>query len=83
MIMCFEDIYHFLVPLTLPFTLPFTLLFTLPWTLPFTLPLTELALSSYFLVRVGSYGSTTSLITYSGVFQKKIAPYEPTEMIVL
>ena len=64
-------IIHFLTALGAPFTLAFTL--------PFT--------DFYYtccepFVRVGSYGSTLSFTMDSGVFQKKIAPSLPTEMIV-
>ena len=51
--------------------------------LPFMLPFMLLALSSSFLVRVGSSGSCRSAITVSGMAQKKMAPSEPTVMMVL
>ena len=54
--------------------------FGAPFTLAFTLPFTDF---SSVLVRVGSSGSTLSFTIDSGVFQKKIAPSLPTEMMVL
>jgi len=36
----------------------------------------------FYFVKVGSYGCTLSETTEFGVFQKNIAPSEPTEIIV-
>lgn len=58
--------------------------FTLPFTLPLTLLLTDFSSAFFvYLVRVGSSGSTLSFMIDSGMFQKKIAPSLPTEMMVL
>lgn len=58
--------------------------FGAPFTLAFTLPFTDFYYTCCeFFVRVGSYGYTLSFTIDSGVFQKKIAPSLPTEIMVL
>jgi hypothetical protein len=60
---------------------PFTLLLILCCYV--LLPFTLFDDIYFYFVKVGSYGCTLSETTELGVFQKNIAPSEPTEIIVL